>query len=298
MAAPQYQQRDKEVVNYQLYEIPGVPVQVRGPRQELTSGQYIACFGAAQTFGPLCAKPWPALLAESRHPTLNLGFGGAGPSFFLLNPKLIQLANRSRLAIVQVMAGRSTRNSYLEIDGGRSNARPRGSREGFVATEIAYQRVLQAIGPRATQFIVEETRRNWVYEMELLLEAIRVPSIVFWFSERPPHYREGYGTVGQFMGKFPQLVTEAMVEQIRPKAAAYVECISSRGMPHLLRNMTTGEPALVALGNNKQPRDRNTYYPSPEMHEDAAAALLAAIRDVVSSRRAEAPEWDARSERE
>jgi len=184
------------------------------------------------------------------------------------------------------MAARSTRNSYLEIDGSRSNARPRGSREDFVASEIAYQRMLEAIGPRATRLIVEETRRNWVYEMELLLEAIRVPTILFWFSERPPHYAEGYKSVVQFMGKFPQLVNEAMVEQTRPRAATYIECISSRGMPHLLKNRATGQPALVALGNDKQLRDRNTYYPSPEIHEDAAAALLPVISKLGSAARA------------
>jgi hypothetical protein len=94
------------------------------------------------------------------------------------------------------------------------------------------------------------------------------------------------------------MVNEMMIEAIAPRAAAYVQCISSRGKPHLLKNRMTGEPAMIALGNDRQLRDRNLYYPSPEMHEDAAATLLPTIRDLGSSRRAEAPERDARSERE
>jgi len=272
-AHSQYQNRDQDVVDYHLFEIPGVPVKVRGPRIKLEAGEYIACLGAAQTFGPLCEKPWPALLSEMGHPTLNLGFGGAGPSFFLLNPKLIQVANASSLSIVQVTAGRSTRNSYLEIRGGRSNARARGSEKDFIATELAYEEMLKNVGPRMMRMLVEETRRNWVLEMELLLEAIRVPKILFWFSQRGTDYQEGYRTVHQLMGLFPQLVNRAMVDEVRPLVTSYVECISSRGMPHKLRNKDTGEPALVALGNNKESRDTNAYYPSPEMHEDAARAL-------------------------
>ena len=39
--------------------------------------------GAAQTFGRLCALPFPSLLAETMGiEVLNLGHGGAGPEFF------------------------------------------------------------------------------------------------------------------------------------------------------------------------------------------------------------------------
>ena len=277
MVKSQYQQRDHEVVDYALYEFTGVPVKLRGPRPKLADGQYVACIGAAQTFGALCEKPWPDLIAAKGYPTLNLGVGGAGPSFFLLNPKLIELASTARIAVVQVMAARSTRNSYLETDPGRSNARRRGSLDPLVVSEAAYQAMLDATGPRVTRLLVEETRHNWIHEMELLLDAIRVPTILLWFSERAPRYAEGYSAVSHFMSKFPQMVNELMIEAIAPRASAYVQCISSRGMPHLLKNRVTGEPAMIALGNDRQLRDRNLYYPSPEMHEDAAEILLPTV---------------------
>jgi hypothetical protein len=273
-ARSQYQDRDKDVVDYQLYELPRVPVKVRGPRIDLQSGKYVACLGAAQTFGTLCTKPWPAILGEARLPALNLGFGGAGPSFFLLNPQLIELANRAAVAIVQVTSARSTRNAYLELSGGRSEARPRGSKEPYIAAELLYQRMLDTFGSRVVQSLVEETRRNWLLEMELLLEAIKVPTILFWFSERAAHYAESYRTVRDFMSQFPQLVNQSMMDHLRTRTSAYVQCVTSRGMPHDLKHRVTGEPVMVALGNNKQLRAQNRYYPSPEMHEDAAAALL------------------------
>lgn len=56
----QYQGRDYEVVDYELYELPGVPVRAREPKpKNLRSGKYLACLGAAETFDTLCRTPWP-----------------------------------------------------------------------------------------------------------------------------------------------------------------------------------------------------------------------------------------------
>jgi hypothetical protein len=294
-ARSQYQERDKEVVDYQLYELPGVSVQVRGPRVELRTGEYVACLGAAQTFGTLCTNPWPTLLREEGIEVLNLGFGGAGPSFFLLNPRLIELANKAAIAVVQVTSARSTRNGYLELAGGRSEARPRGSTERYVAAELVYERILQTVGPRVTQMLVEESRRNWILEMELLLEALKVPTVLFWFSERVPQYVESYKRVRDFMGQFPQLVNECMMDNIRSRATSYVQCVTSRGMPQALKHRITGEPVMVALGNNKQLRSHNAYYPSPEMHEDAATALRPVLMRLLNASKSKAPSHSERA---
>jgi hypothetical protein len=84
-------------------------------------------------------------------------------------------------------------------------------------------------------------------------------------------------------GDFPQLVNRSMVEQVRPLADDYVECVSSRGSPQPLISRLTGEPASVAHRGDLRPgtQEFNSYYPSPEMHEDAANALLEACRKYV-----------------
>src|SRR5579875_548468 len=96
-----YQAPDWWVVDYALYSlpdlpsdlVPGLPLRLRGPAPgELGRGGYIACVGAAQTFGRFCEEPFPALLSRDLGiPTLNLGFGGAEPQLFLRHPEMIRL---------------------------------------------------------------------------------------------------------------------------------------------------------------------------------------------------------------
>ena len=65
-----------------------------------------------------------------------------------------------------------------------------------------------------------------------------------------------------------------MLEQVRPHAAAYVECVTRRGSPQKLYSRFTGEPVT-------SPFAENSYYPSPEMQEDAAQALHATCQRFV-----------------
>ena len=69
-----YQERDYEVVDYELYAIPGIGM-ARGPAPDsLEAGRYFTCLGAAQTFGCFCERPFPALVAERLGvPALNFG---------------------------------------------------------------------------------------------------------------------------------------------------------------------------------------------------------------------------------
>ncbi len=118
-----YSDTDTEVVDYQVYCLDkkiidpytGKSLQLRGPKpQNLVKNRYFVCLGAAQTFGRYCAKPYPMLLEEKIGlPGLNLGQGGAGPSFFGQNKKLLDYINNARFVIVQVMSGRSQDNSLF-----------------------------------------------------------------------------------------------------------------------------------------------------------------------------------------
>src|SRR5690606_20333234 len=78
-----YQARDYDIVDYRMYELPGTRLWFRGPMPDLEAGRYFTCIGAAQTFGCFCSQPFPDLLAQKLGlPSLNLGYGGAGPEFF------------------------------------------------------------------------------------------------------------------------------------------------------------------------------------------------------------------------
>jgi hypothetical protein len=82
--------------------------------------------------------------------------------------------------------------------------------------------------------------------------------------------------VETLFGKFPQFVDRSWLDGIHQEGAAYVECVSSRGMPQKLVSRFTGEPVSIAMREDLGGRSKgiNDYYPSPEMHEDAARVLL------------------------
>jgi len=276
---PGYARRDWRIVDYQLERLRGTNLKFRGPiPRQLEADSYIACIGAAQTFGCFTARPFPALLAERLGmATLNLGYGGAGPSFFLNNERLLDVVNGARLVVVQVMSARSETNSEFESEGleylrRRSDGQKVGAvsaynelirREAFFHIRVGLSRGMAVYlsPPTRLRKLVAETRENWI---------------------RSYDYRERYHSVLGLFGEFPQLVNGSMVLAVRQMSDAYVECVSRRGLPQVLVDRFTGRPTSVDLRDDrpdlKATWKRNRYYPSPEMHEDAAAALEHACR--------------------
>ena len=276
-----YSNPDCEVVDYQTYCLDPEAIDrqtntgllLRGPKpQDLEKRKYFVCIGAAQTFGRFCENPYPVLLQEKLGiQTLNLGRGGAGPSFFSKdNDKLLEYINNARFAIIQVMSGRSESNSlfhsrclgfYTRISDGTS-----------IGSDDAFRELLKEKNKDYIKKIVAETRQNWINNNKELLEKIKIPKILFWFSVRKPRYRERYQNIDTLFGEFPQLVNSYMINQLRKYYDEYVECVSRRGLPHILINRFTGKPTTI-----KDPWggtwSKNWYYPSPEMHADAANAL-------------------------
>ena len=119
-----YQHEDINIIDYALTTPAGSKVDLRGPVPDLDK-PYIVALGAAQTFGRFVERPYSAIIQEKTGmPVLNLGMSGAGPSFFLLRPELMSLINRSALAIVQVMSGRSTSNSRMTVEVNQGVVRP------------------------------------------------------------------------------------------------------------------------------------------------------------------------------
>ncbi len=298
-----YQDRDRAVVDYAMWAPGPAGVELRGPRPEaIEPGQYIACVGAAQTFGCFCERPWPQRIADSMGmPVLNLGVAGAGPRHFLGGP-FVDWIRDSACVVVQVMSGRSEDNSVFQSDGletltrrddGRALPADRAWEEelgrdvaGIPWTPLrkVVARGLSIVGRRRVRELVAETRRNWIDNTAALLAlAEGKPSALFWFSVRSPSYRPDYRSAWRMFGDYPQLVDEAMVGAVRAGADAYVEVVSRRGMPQRLVSRDTGEPVALDTGRVDETGQKilwthNDYYPSPEMHADAAAALEPELR--------------------
>ncbi len=276
-----YANSDGDVVDYEIFCLDlnvidrqtNSALLIRGPKpQNLERGRYFACVGAAQTFGRFCHAPFPTLLQQRLGiPTLNLGRGGAGPSFFSKgNEKLLDYINGGMFAIIQVMSGRSASSSLFESKGlGYYIRRSDGV---SIECDEAFRQLLEKNDEAYARTIVAETRHNWVNDYIELLETITIPKILFWFSERPPRYRERYSDVYALFGAFPQLVNGEMINEVNKHSHEYVECVSKQGVPHALSSRFTGKPITVTdqWGGSWS---ENWYYPSPEMHVCAANAL-------------------------
>ena len=289
-----YEGRDREVIDYHMTSLPGTRFSVRGPLPlSLEPGSYFAAVGAAQTFGCYCEQPFHAILGRRIGlPALNLGMAGAGPEFFAAQEGMIEYINRARFAVLQVMSARSQSNSLYECGGLeyvtlRADGRKLGAEEAFEeligkvptkGSSLAERAARKARNLRArprVRSLTREIRANWTASNLRLLDRIEVPTVLFWFSQRGPAYQEDYTSTWKLLGLFPQLVTPEMLAPIIPRAAAYVECISARGMPQKLFSRFTGEPVTT-------PPFENAYYPSPEMQEDAANALEEVCRKLAA----------------
>ena len=277
-----YQERDFEIIDYRMFHDPTTGLWLRGPEpQRLEEGRYIACVGGAQTFGCFCDNPFPRLLQEALNlPVVNYGIGGAGPSFFLQRDSIFSPLNKAACVIVQVMSGRSESNSVFETGGlAYITRRSDGLRMGARA---AYQDLLlrkMIFGRKGLKRIIAETRGTWVENYRSLIRKIEAPVVLFWFAMREPDYRERYIHVSTLLGGFPHLVNREMLEAVKKEADEYVHYVTDRGMPQRLISRFTGKPSKVDPGHpRKDLKGRlwthNSYYPSPEMHEDAAALLI------------------------
>jgi len=281
-----YAEPDYEVVDYQIYCLDDEvrdrqtnnALLLRGPKPKILEKEaYFVCIGAAQTFGRFCEKPFPTILQEKLGiETLNLGRGGAGPSFFLGdNESLLHYINGARFAIVQIMSGRSEGNSLFDCKGlGHYTRLTDGA---LIGCDEAFRELIEKEDQNYVKQIVTETRQNWIDSYAKLLNSIHVPKILFWFAERKPQYNERYSDVYGLFGEFPQLVNFDMVKAIRKYSDDYVECMSRRGRPHLLYDRFTGKRTTVSDSWGGKWTE-NWYYPSPGMHEDAATALAAVCK--------------------
>ena len=185
------------------------------------------------------------------------------------------------------MSARSQSTPYFQSDEGLMAGHRVSDGQAMVAEEFLEDVCRQA--PEDVPHIVRAFQDAYVQSMIALLRALHpLPTILFWFSVKAAGHDMATGTAREVLGTFPQLVTRDMIDTIRPCASTYVECISSRGLP---RRIVTadGTPSSFVLNYRlatpeQYTIEQDSYYPSPEMHVSAAAALEPAIRDLLRGR--------------
>jgi hypothetical protein len=303
-----YQTQDANIIDYELY--PFDDIELRGPKTNHPN--YIAYIGAAQTFGRYCKKPFPSIIGERLNiGTLNFGFGGMGPTYFLNNTAIMDTVNKAELVVVQVLSARSISNSIFQSTIGSSfgiNMKDgRKMHSDKIFQELFNGKDKRGLDEKFMKNLIEETKQNYVSAMIDLLKAIQPPKVLFWFSVRTPqqcgeiYYRNSWlkkniyrfdviekvaqsnkfikRVLNRFdlleplgsLGEFPHMVNEEMIGKIRAFSDFYVECVTKTGLPQVLVDR---QGKIVG---------KNGYYHSPEMHEQASELLYPVCKSILSS---------------
>jgi hypothetical protein len=271
-----YQADDSRIVNYNLTSLEGTKLKVRGAID--ASKPYGVAIGAAQTFGRYVAEPFPELVASQNNiQMLNLGFAGAGPSFFLRRPELLRWINGAEFVVVQAMSARNLSNFVFETCENQDVVRKRGTK-GTMFVEYAYRAFLLESEPSLAIAVRAANRAQWLREMVELFKRISVPRrCLLWFSRRKPNYKEGLDNLGRYWADMPHFVTRPLLDElIKTVSVECIEVVSMEGLPQLLTDMRSKKAVEIwpttAFPNVKK-RCHNHLYPSPEMHRKCASAV-------------------------
>jgi hypothetical protein len=274
-----YAREDERVVTYDCQMFCGRPV--RGPLPDDKLQSTVVALGAASTFGRLVRVPYVVSTASRvGRQALNLGYGGARAPLYYLDRELMKKVNQCSCAIIEVFSARGTGTALVESrDHVSTFLRRRDSGEDFTFAPAFYARLAREWRRYDLAALVRDIQDCYMAELNELLRQIKVPKVLVWFSQRPPPDGRG-DVVTTFTDKtFPHFVNRRMVDGLAAKCDAYVEFVSQAGLPSSLVDRQTGEPVPVFA---KQPDPaRNDYYPSQEMHDGLADALVPVLQGLL-----------------
>lgn len=279
---------DDPLFDYKIYRFGRSRQIFRGPQPNLR-GKYLAFIGSSYTFGRYVDEPYPDLVArEMDVPMVNFGTDGAGAGFFLSDPEVRNAASDAHICVVQVMSATAVSNRMFTVRP-RRNARlhqvsdlllgiyPEVDFERFAFTKPML-RHLRELDEQRFRLVVNEMKNAWIGRVQTLLASIECKTILFWFSQRSPDELDTEDAKPTGSG-YPFYVDGAMLETLKPSADAFVECVTTEGLPQDLRV----DGRTVLYRPTGAPIDENRDLPSPEMHAAAAVSLLPTITKLMKS---------------
>ena len=274
-----YQDKDFECVDYEQYEIaPDLPL-FRGPPvppEALERGDYFCVIGAAQTLGRLALRPWPTLVSEATGlPVLNLSRGGAGPEAYL-HPTLLELANRAKFVILQVMSGRSV--GCDEYPG-----EVLVTREG-VSTGVHRLELLRQFwreDPNKAFHYATKWNNSYFELYSQMRAAIRKPTLLLWISDRTPEgWRPKVLLTHPKTGSFPHLVGNELFQRTASLFDAQFKYLTGPISEKTISRLT-GEPCPYFGDSGNKLHREQIYYPTAANHAQLAQRLTDWLETVV-----------------
>jgi len=259
---------------------------------------YAACIGSATTFGRFIRKPYPQQLEEATgRPFINLGIGGARPEAYLANTALMNLLRRSSLVVAELMSARgypSALFSPLSCDGniglfmdwfGWRKHRKDDAQLDWLLTQMeerkavfidrVYEVAFKYLSADQRDFIRDSILSHYLKDFGILAQEVGKPIVGLLISRAAPFQARNLREPKDYYawsGDYPHFVDDIVIESLRQHGIPVVVSRSQRGFPYRVHHWVTGEPAAVFPW--KTDPALNEYYPSQEMHDDAAQALL------------------------
>jgi hypothetical protein len=188
--------------------------------------------------------PFPELLglATADVQIANLGYGGAGPEFYVGFEEYVRLCRDSAFVVLQVMSARSCSSPRYKVIWGN---RALDASTGRLTTYPQFLRSLRREDPDAVAEFVREQQESYVRSTIRLIKAIERPVFLLWVSSSAPMERASPSC----WHVFPHLVDRDCVKQVLPHVAGYVEVIGDAD-------------------------DFRAYYPSQRLHHRVFEILL------------------------
>ncbi len=273
-------------IDYCTYRFGRSRQRFRGPQPDLAK-PYISFIGGSETFGKFVESPFPQRIETALDFTCaNWGTPGAGPSFFLKDPVILEGCSNSKLCVVSVMGAVAMSNRLYSVFK-RRNSRVRSTSASLRAMfpnldlgeyRFAHNMLRQMFYDNPANFKVLEIelREAWVARMRELLDEIETTRILFWISERTPEERMLSNDRETFV-THPAFVDRQMLEAVAPMADLVVEYVPQKGTETIANYPEKDRPAIPV--------------PGQMMHSQAADILSGPIRDVLSAQASTKRRW-------
>jgi len=286
-------------IEYGEFRIRGCSYVFRG-REEASKihTSYAACIGSATTFGRFLRNPYPSQLETyTKIPFINLGIGGARPETYLANEALMKTLQDASLVVLEVMSARGYLSPFFEP------ADPAGNMGDFkdcfgleryaendadlkwlltmtknkepVFVDRVFEMCFKYLTAPQRALIRDALINHYCVDIHSLVKRINKPIVALFMSQNQPYQarrRANPESYEEWSGGYPHYVDEIVLQFLRQIGVPAVVSRSHQGLPYIVHNWKTGEPAPV-FPWQKNPA-LNSYYPSQEMHDNAFQALI------------------------
>lgn len=250
----------------------------RGPKKKLED-PYVAFLGGTETYGKFIPTPFvDQIEGKLGMECVNLGCVNAGIDAFLAEPAVLGVTQHADVTVVQIMGAQNMSNRYYKVHP-RRNDRFIGASQmmQLVFNEVDFSEFhfnrhmlqsLQTAAPERYSMVREELRMAWSARMKLLLNTISGKVVLLWVAEHSPDDIEATTQ----LGRDPLFVDRGMLDELMPLVEDLVEIVvSPREAEASTEEMVCSEMEQVAAERML----------GPSVHEQAAEAVTAALRNLV-----------------